>query len=310
MIPGRLAVVDIGSNSLRLFLCEGIGPEGPRGARETTVIGLRRAAAGDGTLAADALARLDGALAGYAARIGAFRPARVVAVATSAVRDAPNRPEVAAVVRARLGAEMRLLTGVEEGTISFAGARLAVEHGGPILLVDIGGGSTELVRGGEAGPEDAVSLQLGVVRQTERHLRHDPPLAGELEALRGEARALLGPALAGVGGALPVVGVAGTPTTLAAIELGAYDRDRVHRHRLALVAIDAAAARLAAMPEGERRDVPGLDPARAGVIVAGALILAEAVRAAGAPGVMVSETDLLDGVALAAAAPPSASLRL
>jgi exopolyphosphatase/guanosine-5'-triphosphate,3'-diphosphate pyrophosphatase len=307
---GRLAVVDVGSNSLRLFLCEGIGPEGPRGERDTTVIGLRRGAGPDGALAADALERLDERLARYAGDIAAFAPARALAVATSAVRDAPNRGAVEAIVEGRLGAPVRLLSGVEEGALSFAGARLAVDGDAPFLLVDIGGGSTELVRGGSAGPEDAVSLQLGVVRQTERHLRHDPPQPAELEGLREEARALVAPALAGLAGELPVVAVAGTATTLAAIELGGYDRDRVHRHRLTLAAIDALAARLAAMAAGERRGVAGLDPARAGVIVAGALILAEAVRGAGAAAAMVSETDLLDGVALAAAGSPSVSLRL
>jgi exopolyphosphatase/guanosine-5'-triphosphate,3'-diphosphate pyrophosphatase len=309
MIDDRLAVVDVGSNSLRLLLCEGIDPQGARGRRESTVIGLRRGAGDDGTIAPDALGRLDACLAGYAESIERFAPARTVPVATSAVRDAPNRDAVEAVVERRLGAPMRLLSGVEEAAVSFAGARMAVDGDQRIVVVDVGGGSTELVRGGAAGPEAAVSLQLGAVRQTERHLAHDPPLAGELASLREEARTLIESVLS-VGEGLPVVGVAGTATSLAAIDLGAHERERVHRHRLSLETVDAIAARLAAMTVQERRSVPGLDPARAGVIVAGALIVAEAVRASGAGAVMISETDLLDGVALAAAGYPLVSLRL
>ena len=305
----RLAVVDVGSNSLRLFLCEGIGPDGPRGERETTVIGLRRGAAPDGTVAPDALERLDRTLAGYAEAIDRFRPARTVPVATSATRDAPNRDAIAAVVEGRLRAPMRILTGEEEAAASFAGARRAVEGDGPVKVVDVGGGSTELVRGGPAGPNGAVSLQLGAVRQTERHLHHDPPLAEEIEALRAEARGLAEPALVG-DGPVPAVAVAGTATSLAAIDLGRYDRERVHRHRLPLARVDAITARLAGMTAAERREVPGLDPARAPAIVGGALVLAEAARASGADELMVSETDLLDGVAMAAAGGDMPSLPL
>ena len=311
MIPDdRLAVVDVGSNSLRLFLCEGIGPDGPRGERETTVIGLRRGAAPDGTIAPDALERLDRTLAGYAEAIDRFRPARTVPAATSATRDAPNRDALAAVVEGRLRAPMRILSGEEEAAVSFAGARLAVEGDGPVVVVDVGGGSTELVRGGPAGPDGAVSLQLGAVRQTERHLAHDPPRPEELAALREEARGLIEPALAQFGWPAPVVGVAGTATSLAAIDIGRYDRDRVHRHRLSLETMDRLAERLAAMTVEERRGVHGLDPERAPVIVAGALIVAEAVRASGSGEAMISETDLLDGVALAATGSPVMSLPL
>lgn len=306
----RLAVVDVGSNSVRLFLCEGVGRDGPRGERESTVIGLRRGAGADGSIAADALERLDRCLAGYAESVGRFAPARTVPVATSAVRDAPNRDAVAAVVEKRLRAPMRLLSGQEEAAASFAGARLAVSDEAPVVVVDVGGGSTELVRGGAGGPEGAVSLQLGAVRQTERHLADDPPRPEQLGALRAEARTMIEPAIGAIGGPASVIGVAGTATSLAAIDLGGYDRDRVHRHRLTLAAIDRLADRLAGMTVAERREVPGLDPARAGVIVAGALIVSEAVRAAGASEVMISETDLLDGVALAASGDPIGSLRL
>ena len=231
-------------------------------------------------------------------------------MATSATRDAPNRDAIAAVVEGRLRAPMRVLSGEEEAAVAFAGARLAVEGDGPVVVVNVGGGSTELVRGGPSGPDGAVSLQLGAVRQTERHLAHDPPRPEELAALRDEARAQIEPALAQIGGPAPVVGVAGTATSLAAIDIGRYDRDRVHRHRLSLETIDRLAERLAAMTVEERRGVHGLDPERAPVIVAGALIVAEAVRAAGSGGAMISETDLLDGVALAATGSLAVSLPL
>ncbi|MGD9695019.1 MAG: exopolyphosphatase [Thermoleophilia bacterium] len=297
----RLAVVDIGSNSVRLFLCEGIGPDGPRGERFSTVTGLRRGAAEDGTVAADALDRLDACLAGYAERIGPFAPDRIVPVATSATRDAPNHADVFAVVSGRLGVDPIVLSGEQEAAVSFAGARLAAEGDGPIMVVDIGGGSTEIVRGGPGGPDAAVSLQLGAVRHTERHLHHDPPLPEEVGALAADALETVRPAIERIGGPAPAVGVAGTITTLAAIELGGYDRERVHRHRLTREGVAVEAARLAGMTVERRRSIPGLDPARAGVIAAGALILAAVMRAADLDRMMVSETDLLDGVAIAAA---------
>lgn len=303
---GRVAVVDVGSNSLRLFLCHGVGPEGPEGERTAVVTGLRRGAAADGAIAADALERLDRVLADYGPRVEAFAPRAVLALGTSAVRDAPNRGEVARVAAERLGVELRVLSGDEEAALSFAGARLAVAEGGPALVVDIGGGSTELIRGTSEGQEAAVSLQLGASRGTERHLRHDPPRAEELAALRADAAGLIAPALAAVGGPAPVVGVAGTMTTLAAIHHGRYDPALVHGTRLTARDVEDQLARLAALPLARRREVPGLDPARAPLIVAGAAIAACVLEVAGAPELSVSERDLLDGAALAAlaGAPP------
>ena len=305
----RLAVVDIGSNSVRLFLCEGADAAGPSGERRSTVTGLRRGAGADGMLAEDSLARRDECLAGYGAAAAAFGPDRVIAVGTSAVRDAPNRERVAAIVRERMGAGLTVLSGDQEARCAFAGARLGADDDGVIMVVDIGGASTELVRGGAGGPEGAVSLKLGAVRQTEAHLRSDPPAPGELAALRAEAAAMVRDALAGIGGPAPAVGVAGTITTLAAIELGAYDPDRVHRHRLCRRTVDRVAGELAALPLEERRRVPGLEPARAGVIVAGALIASVVLEESGLDGMTVSERDLLDGVVLLAADPSSGLFR-
>lgn len=297
--PSRLAVVDVGSNSVRLFLCEGADETGPVGERFTTVTGLRREAGPDGTIAEAALARLDACLADYAERIARFGAVPVVAVGTSAVRDAPNRERVEQIIRARLDAPLVVLTGEQEAAVSFAGARLGVGGADPILVVDIGGGSTELVMG-VATPDDAVSLQLGAVRQTELHLATDPPTAEEVAAVRSEARAAVDAALAGFGPFDDLVGVAGTITTLVAIELGGYDRDRVHRHVLTRETVERLASELAALPLDRRREVPGLEPERARVIVAGAVIAAAVLESTGRDSLLVSERDLLDGVAMAA----------
>ncbi|MGE0026471.1 MAG: exopolyphosphatase [Thermoleophilia bacterium] len=299
--PGhRVAVVDIGSNSTRLFLCTGWGPGGPAGERRTTITALRRGAAADGSIAPDALARLDACLEDYAARIAAFAPAAVVPVATSAARDAPNRGEVAAVVRARLGVEPRVLTGDEEARASFAGARLGVpDDDGVVMVVDVGGASTELVRGGPGGPEGAVSLQLGGTRQTERHLHHDPPLPEEVEALLADAGGLVDGGLAEIGGPAPAVGVAGTVTSLAAIELGAYEPEVVHGHVLTLTAVTAMAERLCAMTVAERAEIPGLEALRAPIIHGACLIVQAVLDRSGLDEMRVSERDLLDGVAMA-----------
>lgn len=305
----RIAVLDLGSNSVRLFLCDGIDGAGPRGDRRTTVTGLRRGASADGTIADDALDRLDACLAEYAGPTAAFDADRILAVGTSAVRDAPNRDRVAELLRARLGADLTVLGGDDEARCSFAGARLGALGDGPIMVIDIGGGSTELVRGDADGPAAAVSLQLGAVRQTEAHLASDPPTAAELDGLRREARSMIEGALETIGGPAAAVGVAGTITTLAAIDLGAYDRDRVHGHRLSRATVDRIGAQLAAAPLVERRAIPGLDPARAGVIVAGALIASAVLEVAGSAELVVSERDLLDGVVLAALDPSNRLFR-
>ncbi len=304
MNGGRpLAVVDVGSNSLRLFLVEGIGADGPEGERHSVVIGLRRGAAPDGSMAADALGRLDDTLAEFAVRIGEFRPRAVAAVGTSAVRDAPNRARAAEVVRRNTGAGLRVLTGEEEALLAFAGARLAHHAPGPCLVLDVGGGSTELVRGSATGVEGTASLQLGAVRCTQRRLWGDPPAPEAIAALRAEVRPLLAGAVRQIGGPAPALGVAGTITTLAAIDLGGYDPERVHGHRLSAAGVEQHLSRLAAMTTAERCAVPGLEPARAPVIVAGTALTAEALQAAGQDALAVSERDLLDGVALAALRP-------
>ena len=157
--PTRPAIVDVGSNSTRLLLVEGMDPDGARGARTTTITGLRRGAAPDGRLADDALGRLDAALVDIAARVDRFGPDVVVPVGTSAVRDAPDRHRVEELIESRLGARLRVVTGEQEAGFAFRGAR-AAHPGGTALVVDIGGGSTEVIVG-EVEPAAAVSLPRG-----------------------------------------------------------------------------------------------------------------------------------------------------
>lgn len=301
MSAARLAVVDVGSNSTRLLLAESVGPDGAAGERHTVITGLRRGAGADGTIAGDAIARFDTVLAGYAERIAAFAPERVVAVGTSAVRDAPNRARVEQTVAGRLGAPLHVIAGEDEAALAFRGAR-AAHPDGPALVVDIGGGSTELVAGDGDGPPRGVSLQRGAVRCTEAYLGEDPPTEGEREALRRAVTADVVAALDRVGRPPVAIGVAGTFTTLAAIDIGRYDAELVHGHRLGVARLAEITAMLGGLPLADRLDVPGLHPGRAPFIVAGSEIALAAVRGAGVPEVVVSERDILDGIALAAAA--------
>lgn len=298
MSGDRVAVVDLGSNSTRLFLCEGVSANGPDGERVTTITALKRGAASDGAIAPEALARLGACLDDYADRIAEFDSDEVIAIGTSAVRDAPNRDEVAALVDDRLGVDLRVLAGAQEAELSYFGARLAVAGEGPVVVLDIGGGSTELVRGDASGPQAAVSLDAGGVRFTEQFLHDDPPSPAQIAALRDEVMGMVVPTFAAIGGAAPLVGVAGTMTSLAAIANGAYDPRHVHGAILSAVEIEDITDYLAGVPLAERREVPGLHPDRAPSIVAGALIACCVLDAAMADEIAISERDILDGAVL------------
>jgi exopolyphosphatase / guanosine-5'-triphosphate,3'-diphosphate pyrophosphatase len=247
------------------------------------------------------------AVASYRETIDELGADRSVAVATSAVRDADNGEEFRAQLRERFGIDTHIISGDEEAQLTFGGATVERERGGdPLLVLDIGGGSTEFVvgRAGDA-PDFHVSTQAGSVRQTERHIRSDPPARAEVDELRRDVRAIIGAAVpAGVrGGVRDGVAVAGTPTSLAAIDqrLDPYDSSRVHGYRLQLAACERMLEMLASVPEPERREVVGLHPDRAPTIVAGAAILVESVRAFGLESIEVGEHDILYGVALQAA---------
>lgn len=294
----RAAVVDVGSNSTRLLLLAGLGPDGAEGERITTVTGLRRGAAPDGSLSPEALDRLGACLDDYAARIAAAGSPPVVAVGTSAVRDAPNRAAVVGLVRDRLGASLSVIGGHEEAALAFAGARLVLGPGASSCRVlDIGGGSTEVVQGDSPGPRHSVSLALGVNRQGEM-ITDDPPGPGEVDAVRAVARDLVAGATAGFPATGPLVGVAGTATTVAAILNGRYDPHEVHGMPVTAAQAQEVLDRLSALDDAGRRAVPGLHPDRANVIVVGLAILLGALDALGADRLVVSERDILDGIAM------------
>jgi exopolyphosphatase/guanosine-5'-triphosphate,3'-diphosphate pyrophosphatase len=227
-----------------------------------------------------------------------------VAVLTSAVRDADNGAQFTAQVRERYGLEARTVDGDEEAELTFLGATVgrAADRPQPLLVVDIGGGSTELVVGKDGDVSFHVSTQAGVVRQSERHLKSDPPAPDELQALGSEVREVIERSVPDAvrRSVSEAVGVAGTATSLASIdqELDPYDPNLVHGYVLELGTCELLLARLAAMPLSERREVVGLHPDRAPTIVAGVVILVGILRAFGLEQVEVSEHDLLWGAAV------------
>jgi exopolyphosphatase/guanosine-5'-triphosphate,3'-diphosphate pyrophosphatase len=298
----RVAVVDIGTNSTRLLVAEVEDGALSELQRESIVTRLGEGVDATGRLGEAPMQRVFAALDGYAEAIERHGATMRTAVMTSAVRDAANGAEFAAVVRDRYGLEAATLSGDEEARLTSLGATATRGEGEVLVVIDIGGGSTELVVGTGDTVEFHVSTQVGVVRHSERHLDSDPPRPEELRALADDARAAIDAAVPADVRARPVagVGVGGTATQLASIDLGLaeHDRDRVEGHAIPLARLGELKDRLAALPLAERRHVRGLDPARAPTIVAGATILIEAVGAFALDGVEVSERDILWGVAL------------
>jgi exopolyphosphatase / guanosine-5'-triphosphate,3'-diphosphate pyrophosphatase len=300
----RVAVVDIGTNSTRLLVADVEDGTLAEIQRESLVTRLGEGLEAAGRLGDEPQARVFAALDRYAEAIERHDARTRTAVMTSAVRDAANGAEFAAAVRDRYGFEAVTLSGDEEAGLSYLGATAARDPDDPtpLLLIDIGGGSTELVVGARREVEFHVSTQVGVVRHTERHLRSDPPAEPELEALAADARATIEAAVPAEvrERAEAAVAVAGTATSCASIdlELDPYDPERVEGHVLARERLDALLGRLAALPLDERRGVTGLDPARAPTIVAGVGILLQVLGTFRLPGVEVSEHDILWGVAL------------
>jgi exopolyphosphatase/guanosine-5'-triphosphate,3'-diphosphate pyrophosphatase len=301
----RVAVVDIGTNSTRLLVAD-VDPE--TGSLEELARGSRVTRLGDGvdskgTLSEAAIDRVRSTLAGYREQMDALECVANLAVLTSAVRDANNGADFAARVREDFGLDARVLSGEEEAQLTFLGAmsgRPAPSE--PTVVIDIGGGSTEFIvgRGHTAGFH--VSLPAGVVRLSERHIHSDPPSPEELQALAGDARETFLEGLPPDQRA-PVregIAVAGTATSAAAMdqELDPYDPQRVHGYRLMLATVELLLARLADMTEERRRQVVGLDPGRAPTIVAGMILLGEAMRAFELEEIEVSDHDILHGGAL------------
>ncbi len=300
----RCAVVDIGTNSTRLLIADVSDGRISELDRRSIVTRLGQGVDATGKLAPEAEQRVFDALTGYAEAIEAHECDTRSAVMTSAVRDAANGPAFAAAVRERYGLEARTLSGDQEARLTFMGATAGRAPGDDtrLLVVDIGGGSTELVLGSGDQVEFHVSTQNGVVRHTERHIATDPPSPEELAALAADVRANLAANVpAGVrDGVGELVAVAGTATSGAAIDLALepYDAARVEGHVLTRATLESIRERLAALPLAERRKVPGLHPDRAPTMVAGMVILLEVVDAFGMDRATVSDRDILWGVAL------------
>jgi exopolyphosphatase/guanosine-5'-triphosphate,3'-diphosphate pyrophosphatase len=308
----RVAVVDIGTNSTRLLVAD-VTPS-PDGAtpgvteihRRSVVTRLGQGVDATGALHDEAIERVVAVLAEYRAAIDEHGAERTVAVLTSAVRDAANGPDFAARVRDEFGFDARTLPGAEEARLTFLGAtsQRAADAPTPVVVIDIGGGSTEFVVGEGGEPTFHVSTQSGAVRQSERHLHSDPPAAAELEAMRAQVRSIIESEIPAAvrASTRAAIAVAGTATSLAAIDqkLEPYDPARVHGYVLTLERAREALRTLAAMTEEERRHVAGLHPARAPTIVAGAAHLVEALEAFNLDSTEVSEHDILRGAALEA----------
>jgi exopolyphosphatase/guanosine-5'-triphosphate,3'-diphosphate pyrophosphatase len=299
----RVAVIDIGSNSTRLLVADVEDGRVSPIERRSTVTRLGRGVDLSGRLATEAIEAACGAVDPYVATVREMGVEAVDAIATSAVRDAENGSAFIAELRERFALSARVLDGEEEARLTYMGATSETAPEVPTLVIDIGGGSTEMIVGEGRQIEFHTSLQAGVVRHSERHLVHDPPVPVELEALATDLRALIEAATVGAPRAEAGIAVAGTPTSLAAIELELepYDPKRVHGHVLELRSIQRMLSRLASAPLAQRAEIPGLHADRAPTIVAGVVTLVEAMRAFDLERITVSEHDILYGAAIALA---------
>jgi exopolyphosphatase / guanosine-5'-triphosphate,3'-diphosphate pyrophosphatase len=300
----RVAAIDCGTNSLRLLVADLDAATGSQQdlVRELEIVRLGEGVDHSGHLAESALQRTFAVCDAYARTIRAFGADRVRFVATSASRDADNSEVFVAGVVDRIGVRPEVISGAQEAELSFVGSTrelLGIEPG-PFLVVDIGGGSTEFVFG-ERAPEASRSVNIGCVRMTERHLTSDPPTASQIDAAGADILGALDEAAASVDltGARTLLGLAGTVTTLAALDAGApeYDEKLTHHYRLGAGAVHALTGSLLAMTRAERAALPAMHPGRADVIAAGALILDQVVGRSGMAEVLVSEHDILDGIA-------------
>jgi exopolyphosphatase/guanosine-5'-triphosphate,3'-diphosphate pyrophosphatase len=299
----RVAAIDQGTNTTRLLVADVADGRVEEVLRRTEITGLGEGVDGRRRLLPLPIARVRNCLTDYRRELERLGAERALVVATSAVRDAENGEAFLGELEWSYGFKTRLLTGDEEAELSFRGVGTGRELAADTLVVDLGGGSTELIVG--SGREIAfhTSLDIGSVRLTERFLHGDPPTGEELDDCSASVRSALDPlevtATAGIG-------VAGTITSIAALDLGLeeYDRERVHRHRLSRDGVESQLRRLAAMTTAERRELPAFEPKRAPVIVAGAVILHEVMKHFALDEIEISERDILDGAALEAAKLP------
>ena len=298
-----VAAIDCGTNTIKLL----IGTHWAGGldvkVREARMVRLGQGLDASGVFAEEALDRAFAAIDEYAALIRDHGVERLRFVATSASRDAGNAHLFTAGVRERLGIEPEVVSGAEEAELAFDGVvrNLRHEPDPPVLVVDIGGGSTELISGSSVTepPSGAHSMDIGSVRMHERHLRTDPPTMDEVAACARDIDDHLDASPVPVSGAATVIGVAGTITTIAAgvLDLPAYDRDAIDQAVLPVDEVHALVDRLMAMTVNERLALPWMHPGRADVIAAGGLILSRVLRRADVEVLVVSESDILDGIA-------------
>jgi exopolyphosphatase/guanosine-5'-triphosphate,3'-diphosphate pyrophosphatase len=304
----RVAALDLGTNTTRLLVADVQNGHVEDVERRVEITRLGEGVDARRRLLPLPLTRVRNCLTEYRRELEALGAERALAVATSAIRDADNGEAFLGEVEWSYGFTTRLLSGDEEALLTFRGTTVGRALDEPTLVVDLGGGSTELIVGDGHGIQFHASLDIGSVRLTERFLPSDPPTVAELNECARAIRSLLAERVPEDVGAGTAIGVAGTVTTLAALaqSLPEYDPERVHGYRLSVDAVTAQLERLAAMPLAERRNVPALEPERAPVIVAGAAILWEVLASFGLEEIEASERDLLHGVALEAAKLPEA----
>ncbi len=294
-----VAAIDCGTNSIRLLVARREGDHLVDLDRRMTVVRLGEDVDRTGMLSAAALDRTFAACRDYRTVIDELGVDRLRFAATSASRDAGNAAEFTAGVSDILGVAPEVISGSDEAALSYLGATRGVPHHSPVLVFDIGGGSTEFVVG-DGGVSDSISVDMGCVRFFERYLTSDPPTDAELADLRRAAEETMDRVLAqvDVSGVMDVIGVAGTVTTVAALALGlpAYDPEQIHGTRLATADVRRVTAELAAMTVAERLDLPVMHPGRADVIVSGAVVLTVILERLGVESMLASEHDILDGL--------------
>ena len=299
----RVAAFDGGTNALRVLVADLDAAAGTEHEvlREMRIVRLGEGVDRTGRISDAAMTRVLAAVDDFARLVRDAGATAVRFCATSAARDAGNAADFMTGVRERVGVEPEVLGGLDEARASYAGAtRSLADAPGPRLVVDIGGGSTELILGdGDGRVLAEQSLDIGSVRLTERHLHDDPPSPAQVAALVADVDALLDDCRVPLAEARTVIGVAGTVTTVAAgvLRLPAYDRDAIHHAVLATADVEATVAELVGMETRARRELGYMHPGRADVIAAGALILRQLLRRTTPDTLLVSEHDILDGIA-------------